>query len=226
MERIQSIKLPLLLAAALVIFTQPSAAQDINLARLEPGQARIHTTAGLDPALVTTVGYARGFGLFGKTALWDVDLGVVVAEFDAKDLRARFGLQAPLWRAGDWRLAARGRLIARTTRNSVYDGEAFGADLTAHLGYYRRGWFAAGLAGYDRTVVMHLGHTDWYRRNVYAGAVDGWYRGESGILHAGVAAGFVISAVEVSARVEWRRLDAGEPLDPPFVGELSFGVPF
>jgi len=226
MKRIDIWALPLLAAALLADGAQPSAAQDVNLARVEPGTSRFHSAVGLDPALVTTIGYGRGFGLGGRTALWDVDLGMGVAETDVKDMRARFGLVAPLWGTGDWRLAARGRLVARTTSNSVYDGAAFGADLTAHAGFYRHRWFAAGLVGYDRTFVMHLEHTDWYRRNVYADAVDGWYRGESGILHAGVAAGVAVGAVEAAVRVEWRRLDGGEPLDPPLVGELSFGIPF
>jgi hypothetical protein len=218
--------LTVLLAVLWTISTQPSRAQDVNLARVEPGSNRLHASFGLDPGAILTVGYSRGFGLGSETALWDVDLGMAVAEADLKDLRARVGLQITLWRAGGWRVAARGRLIARTTSNSIYDGVGFGADLTSHVGYYRRGWFVAGLIGYDRTLVMHLEHSDWYRDNIYDGAVDGWYRGESGILHGGLAAGFAVGAVEVAGRVELRRLDGGEQLDPPFVGELSFSVPF
>jgi hypothetical protein len=221
--------LPLLTAVLTLILTVPgrtSRAQDVNLARLEPGCARIHASFGLDPALVTTVGYSRGFGLGDGTALWDADLGVAVAEADLKDLRARLGLQATVWRRGCWRIAGRGRLIARRTSNSVYDGAAFGADLTASAGWYRRGWFVAGLLGYDRTVVVHVEHSRWYRENVYDGAVDGWYRGESGILHGGVTAGFAAGAVEVAARLEWRRLDGGEVLDPPLVGGLTLSHPF
>ena len=59
-----------------------------------------------------------------------------------------------------------------STSNSVYDGAGFGADLTVHAGFYRRGWFLAGLVGYDRTFVTHIEHTDWYRDNVYAEAVE------------------------------------------------------
>jgi len=215
-----------LLAALVTLAAQSGRAQDVNLARIAPGSGRFHTSFGLDPALLTTVGYSRGFGLGSRTALWEADLGMAVAKVDTKDMRARVGLQATLWQTGAWRLAARGRAIARSTSNSIYDGAAFGADLTTHVGYYRRGWFVTGLLGYDRTVVLYLEHSDWYRDNVYDGAVDGWYRGESGILHGGLAAGFTAGLVEVSGRVERRRLDGGEALDPPYVGTLSFGVPF
>ena len=218
---------PVVLLVALYIpWASPSRAQEVNLARIEPGSNRFHTAFGMDPAVLTTVGYVRGFGMGSRTALWDLDLGLGVAEADAKDLRLRAGLQTTLWRTGDWRVALRGRLIARSTSNSIYDGQAFGADLTTHVGYYRRGWFLAGSLGYDRTFVMHLEHSDWYRDNIYAEAVDGWYRGESGIWRAGLAAGVAVGAVEVAARVEMRRLDGGEQLLPPAVGELSLSIPF
>lgn len=216
----------LLVAGILMGLAQHAAAQDINLARVEPGTQRLQFAGGLDPAVLTTVGYARGFGLGSKTAVWDIDLGMGAAEADAKDLRLRLGLQTPLWQSGSWLVAGRGRLVARSTSNSVYDGAGFGADLTVHAGIYRRGWFLAGLVGYDRTFVTHIEHSDWYRDNVYAEAVDGWYQGKSGILHGGLAAGFAVGQAELAARVEWRRLDGGETLDPPVVGELSVSVPF
>jgi hypothetical protein len=213
------------LAAILTVAAHACRAQDINLARLEAGRARLTTSFGLDPALLTTVGYSRGFGLGERTAAWDADLGMVVAAADAQDLRARLGLLATVWQAGAWRVASHGRLIARTTSNVVYDGAAFGADLTVSAGHYRRRWFAAGLVGYDRTIVMHIEHSRWYRENVYDRAVDGWYRGESGILHGGATVGVAVGAVEIAARLEWRRLDKGSALDPPFVGGLSLSHP-
>jgi hypothetical protein len=226
MSRHTKISIIVSLAACWALWASPSPAQDVNLARIEAGSGRFYTSFGLDPAVLTTVGYVRGFDLGSRTALWELDLGLAVAAGDAEDLRLRVGFQTTLWQAGDWRLAGRGRLIARSTSNSVYDGQGFGADLTANLGFYRRGWFVAGSIGYDRTMVMHLEHSDWYRDNVYADAVDGWYRGEGGILRGGLAAGIAVGVVEVAGRVEARRLNGGAQLDPPFVGELSFGIPF
>jgi hypothetical protein len=214
------------LATLCLPWASPARAQEVNLARIEPGSSRFRISYGLDPAVLTTVGYVHGFGTNAGAALWELDLGVGVAEADAEDLRLRLGLQSTLWRAGDWRVALRGRLIARSTSNSIYDGHAFGADLTSHVGLYRRGWFVAGSLGYDRTLVMHLEHSDWYRNNIYADAVDGWYRGETGIWHGGLAAGVAIGAVEVASRMEIRRLDGGEQLVPPVVGEISLSIPF
>jgi len=134
----------LLLAALNISWATPAGAQEVNLARIEPGSSRFHTSFGMDPAVLTTLGYVRGFGPEAGAALWEVDLGLGVAEADAEDLRLRLGLQTTVWRSGDWRVALRGRLIARSTSNSIYDGRAFGADLTTHVGFYRRGWFVAG----------------------------------------------------------------------------------
>lgn len=222
----QKTSVSLLFAGILFLAAKPGSAQDVNLSRLQPGGERIHTSVGLDPSVVTTLGYSRGFGLGSRTALWHVELGMGVARADSKDLRLRVGLQTTVWQRGSWRLAGRSRLVARSTSNSIYDGAAFGADFTTSLGFHRRGWFAAGSIGYDRTFVMHIQHSDWYRRTFYEDAVDGWYRGESGILHGGVSAGVAVGIIEVAARVEWRRLDGGEALDPPVVGDVSVTYAF
>jgi len=226
MARITKTRLSAWLFLLVMLWAKPSRAQDINYARVIPGSDRIQLTMGLDPAVLSSVGFVQAFAVGSRTAMWELDLGMVLAETDAKDLRARVGLQTTLWQAGVWRIAAAGRLIARSTSNSIYDGAGFGVDLGTCAGYYRHGWFVAGLIGYDRTLVMHLEHSDWYRDNIYADAVDGWYRGESGILHGGIAAGVAVAGVELAGRVELRRLDGGESLDPPVVGVLSITVPF
>lgn len=201
-------------------------AEELNLARIRPGSNRINLSLGVDPAVVTSLGYSGGFGLASRTALVDLEVGVASAEIDARDLRARLGLQTTLWQRGAWRIAARARLVMRSTSNSVYAGTGFGTDLSAQVGYYRSRWFATGLFGYDRTFVIHLEHSDWYRRNIYGDAVDGWYQGGGEILHGGLAAGVAIRRVEVATRVELRHLRGDEALMPPIVGELSFAVPF
>jgi len=212
--------------ALLLLVAPASRAQVANLARLAPGQGRAHLSAGLDPAVVTTIAYSRTFGLGGHTASWFAEWGLAAADADPGDMRMRAGGQAVLWSHGSWRIAGRGSLSAQHTKNSVYEGAGFGADLTALGGYYRGRWFAGALVGYDRTVVMLIEHTRWYRDNVYADAVDGWYRGASGILHAGPMAGVAVGPAEVAVRVEWRRMNGGGTLDPPVVGGLSVGVPF
>lgn len=201
-------------------------AQDVNFARLESATNRVHLSFGLDPALVTTVGYSRGIALGDRIALVDLDFGVVAADVDLQDVRVRSGFQTTLFRLGDWRLAGRGRLAGCNTSNSIYDGTGFSADLTSYVGYYRRSWFAAALVGYDRTFAMHIRHSGWYRKYIYEDAVDGWYRGKAGYVHGGLAAGFAAGRVEAALRLELRRLDGGESLDPPFVGSVTLSYPF
>ena len=214
------------LAVSLLSLTRESEAQDINFARLESGENRMHLSFGLDPALVTTIGYSRGIALGNRAALVDLDIGIAAAEADFQDLRARIGFQTTLGQLGSWRIAGRGRLIARSTSNSIYDGVGFSADFTSYVGYYRQGWFVAGLIGYDRAIVMQIEHSDWYRENFYDEAVDGWYSCNAGVLHGGLATGIAAGPVELALRLEWRRLDGGESLDPPFVGGLTLSYPF
>jgi hypothetical protein len=214
------------LVVSLLSLPKKSEAQDVNFARLESGTNRIHMSFGLDPAVVTTVGYSRGITLGVRAALVDLDIGVAAAKTDFQDLRARVGFQTTFWQLGDWRIAGRARLIARSTSNSIYDGAGFSADLTSYVGFYRRGWFAAASIGYDRQCVMHIKHSDWYREYFYEEAVDGWYRGKAGILHGGLVTGIAAGPVEIALRLERRRVGGGESLDPPFVGGLTVSYPF
>jgi hypothetical protein len=91
------------------------------------GSGRFYTSFGLDPAVLTTVGYVRGFELGSRTALWELDLGLAVAAGDAEDLRLRVGFQTTLWQAGDWRLAGRGRHRGRRGRGGGPGGSAAAA---------------------------------------------------------------------------------------------------
>jgi hypothetical protein len=90
-----------------LLSTAAAQAGEINLARMEPGSRRLHLSLGLAPAVITTLGVSRGFGMRSRTALVNLELGVVSAELDVRDVRARLGLQTTVWQNGDWRIAAR-----------------------------------------------------------------------------------------------------------------------
>ena len=61
MKHITSITIGILLSA---VVAQGAAAQ-FNIARYETERNRVYTTFGLDPALVTSIGYARVIAPFG-----------------------------------------------------------------------------------------------------------------------------------------------------------------
>ncbi len=202
------------------------AAAQWNNARLGNGRNRIYMTVGLDPALISTIGYARVVPVLGHDFQLATDVGLVTARLDTHDFRARVEVQSPVVRWQSVQLSGAAAFITRGTQNVVYRGLDFGADLTGTLGVYRRGWFAAAQFGKDKDIISHITNSQWYRDNAYEGAKDGWYLDCGGTFHYGLTAGVTVGRTELVGRAGFRQTEDWNPITPPFYGSLGIGVPF
>lgn len=215
---------------ALGVLLLALAAQDVaaqwNNARLDGGRNRIFMTIGLDPAVISTVGYARVVPVLGHDFQLGADVGLVTARLDTHDFRARVEVQSPVVRWQSLQLSGSAAFITRGTENSVYRGLDFGADVTGTLGVYRPGWFAAAQFGKDKDIVTHITHTAWYRDHAYDDAKDGWYLDCGGTFHYGLLAGLTVGRTELVGRAGLRRTEDWNAVAPPFYGSLGIGVPF
>ena len=222
MQRISSIALGLALSA---LVTSTATAQ-WNVARFDAGENRIYTAVGLDPAVVSTVGYGRVIPVFGRPVQFAGDIGVASAGWDVNDFRARLQAYASVVEWRDVHLTGSATFLTRGTENLIYRGLNFGADLTGTVGMYRGGWFVAGELGFDKAVITHITHTDWYRENNYADAKDGWYLDAGGTYHYGVAGGFAIGRAELVGRFGWQRTEKWNDLAAPVYVSLGTGFAF
>jgi len=214
------------IALALVALGARDAAAQWNAARLDTRANRVYTTFGLDPALLPTVGYARTLRVFGHPFQLAGDVGVVAAEWDTRDFRARLDAFTSLVHWRSLHLTGSAVFITRGTDNTIYRGLNFGADFTGALGVYRRGWFAAGEFGFDKAIITHITHSEWYRTYFYPDAKDGWYLTGGGTFHYGLAAGVTLGPTELVARYGWRRTERFGELTPPMYGTVGIGVGF
>jgi hypothetical protein len=212
----------LLLSVALV----PGASAQWNVARFDSGKNRLYTTFGLDPALVTTAGYGRVVSMFGHPVQLTGDLGLAAARLDTRDFRARLGIQTSILRAGSIHLTGSATFITRGTENSIYRALNFGSDFTGTLGMYRHKWYAAGEFGFDKAIITHLTHSDWYRKYYYPDAKDGWYLTGGGVFHYGVGAGVALGPIEIGGRFGWRRTENFKEVATPLYGSLGVGLGF
>jgi hypothetical protein len=222
MNRLTSITLIVALSATL----STRATAQWNAARFDTDRNRVYTTFGLDPALVTTVGYARVTRPFGHPVQLSIDAGLAAAHIDTRDFRARLGAQSTIVRAGAIRLTGSATFITRGTENAIYRALDFGAAFSGTLGVYRRGWYAAGEFGFDKAIITHLTHTDWYRRNFYPDAKDGWYLDAGGVFNYGLATGLNLGRMELGLRAGWRRTENFKQLLTPVYGTLGVGYAF
>jgi len=206
------------------------AARDVaaqwNVERFGSTRNQVYTTFGLDPALVSSVGYGRVVPLLGREWQLGAEVGVVAAEFDTRDFRARLQARTSLVRWRSLRLVGSAAFITRGTENSIYRALNFGADFTGAAGVYRQGWFVAGEFGFDKAIITHLTHSDWYRENFYPDAKDGWYLNAGGTYHYGVSGGVAIGRTELTLRAGWQRTEDFNDLLPPVYASLGVGFGF
>jgi hypothetical protein len=215
-----------LLGAALVVLTTGDAAAQWNVARFDTQRNRVYTTTGVDPALVTSLGYGRIVPVLGHQFQVTIDGGIVTAGVDARDFRARLGAQTAIVRGSWLQLTGSATFITRGTENVIYRGLNFGADVTGTLGVYRSRWFAAGEFGKDKAIITHITHSDWYREHHYADAKDGWYLDAGGTYHYGAAAGIALGRAELVGRFGFQRTEDFKDLAQPIYFSLGVGVGF
>jgi hypothetical protein len=223
MSRISSM---IILGALLSAVIAGKAAAQWNVARFGTEPNRAYTSVGLDPAIVTTVGYARVTTMKGHPIQWMGDVGVVAAGMDASDFRARLSMQTSLvqWRSVYFTGSA--TAITRGTENAIYRGVNFGADLSGSLGVYRQRWFAAGEFGFDKAIITHVTHSDYYKRYFYPDAKDGWYLDAGGTYHGGIAGGLAIGRSEIVARAGLLKTERFKELTPPMYVSVGMGFGF
>ncbi len=195
-----------------------------NLARQQPGDAQLHITTALDPAVITSIGYGRVTTLFSATTRLGVEAGVVAGDADLRDYRVRLSGDVQLVQRGAFRVAASVAFMTRGTSNTVFRAINFGSDFGATAGVYHRGWFVAGEAGFDKAIITHLTHTQEYRDQYYEDAKDGWYLNNGGTARLGLAMGTSIGGAELLLRAGVARTQGGEALTAP--GYLTLGVGF
>lgn len=222
MKATMTIAMGVLLSA---LVAQDAAAQ-WNNARFGGGRNRIYMTIGLDPAVVTSVGYARVVPVMGHDFQIATDIGMVAARPDLQDFRARVEVQSTVLRYQSLQLSGSAAFITRGTDNLIYKALDFGADATATLGVYKPGWFAGAQFGKDKAIITHLTHTDYYREHFYADAKDGWYLDAGGTFHYGLVGGVSVGRTELTARGGFRKTEDWNQITPPFYGSLGVGIGF
>ena len=89
---------------------------------------------------------------------------------------------------------------------------------------YRQRWFTGGEFGFDKAIITHVTHSDWYRNHYYPDANDGWYLDAGGTYHYGLAGGVTLGRTEIVGRVGLLRTERFKSLATP--GYVSLGVGF
>jgi len=154
-------------------------------------KSRMYVREGIEPSLLTTFGYQFNCdtGIIDRKVTTYGELGLSSVRFGLKNWELKTGGVLPLFERNTFKVVndldfSAGRV---DTRNFVSYKFAFGDECA--VGFYKRNWFIAATAEYERIVLNHIRNTRFYRVNFYEDAKDGWYKGAGGMFQFGFEGG-------------------------------------
>lgn len=219
----------LIIGAFLLQFIVTANAQVMS--PISAGEQAAYLNFGLDPAVLSTIGYARGFeaSLIKRDIMVSTEFAMPLAKVDLGDYRLKIGAQTSIINYNHWDLSIPVHLIMRGTRNWMHSATSFGADFTALFGYYREKWFINLELGYDMAFLTKITATDRYKKYYYSDFKNGWYGNTSHFFIRGIRAGYRIRRTEITLRagectIDWTA--ESNDLTPPFYGSLGVNYLF
>lgn len=216
----------LIVVSAALLASAPTAGAQWNVSRFDTSPHRVSLTVGIDPAVITTLGYSYVLGARGHLVQLGVDGGIVAGTRNADDFRVRVHAETSILQRNSMRVTGRAAFVTRGTKNTIYDAVGFGADLGGTAGVYRRRWFAAGEIGLDKPIVTHVKQSEWYRTWFYPGAKDGWYLDTGGTWRFGAIGGVTIGKNELMVRAGIPRTERGNAITVPGYASIGLGRTF
>lgn len=164
-----------LLAALALMLVNSAGAQSLNWANLNEENKHIITAKfGLEYGAIYEIGYGYQFKTYIFPTTANIDFSFPSGDLDFGDFKTKLSANIRWFEYHNFQVSAKVNGVFRRYENDFVRLLNFGCDLSAAVGYYSAGWFAAAEVGFDKAIVTHFKHSDAYF-NQYAGARDGWY---------------------------------------------------
>lgn len=221
-------KIIYLVLALLIGAAGTTNAQSMNWGNSKKENKHIITAhAGWENGLVYSLGYSYRVNERLFPAYVSVDVSAPSGNKLADDFKTRIGGNILWLKHRDFRFSTNLYAVFRRFGNEYARLVNFGSDFSGVIGYYRKRWYVAGEAGFDKAIVTHFRHSEKYKAQ-YPGVVNGWYEpATGGMFYYGMQAGFSFGRNDL-----W--LKAGKTLAEdfktkpvvPMYGQLGYNLKF
>lgn len=144
------------------------------------------------------------------------------------DFKVRIGGQIRVANVKYFQFSAKLQGIARRYQNQSVRLFNFGSDMSGTIGYYRKHWFLGVEAGFDKAIVTHFKHSEWFRQNIYDKVQDGWYEPSTGgNFYYGLIGGYSLKKWDITIK-GGRMLQQDFVSQPvlPFFGQVGLNYRF
>ncbi|MFV0378531.1 MAG: hypothetical protein ACK5JD_14650 [Mangrovibacterium sp.] len=215
--------------AALSFFHRKAQAQSVNWENIsKENRHLLHANMGAEYGMVYGLGYHYTLATGTLPMLVGVDLSSAFGETFLDDNKALIGTHIGVFNVNHIQVATKIQGVFRSYQNQSVALLNFGCDLAATLGYYRKKWFAAAEVGFDKAIVTHFRHSDWYRNNIYSNVQNGWYQpATGGNFYYGLNFGVSVKTIDITLRVG-KIIEEDFDTEPilPFYGSVGANVNF
>lgn len=193
-------KIRTLIIAILTVVTLSTNAQNNRSGMLDSGENSIGLATGIDysilPIMLT---YKRGISI--RKLKYPIILGAEVTapsfSFDLNDVRFRVISDATLLKRKNFELRGGINPVLVNLKMETEDMTSLGADFHIFSGITNKKWNLGLVVNYNKIFSTHIKHTEKYKKNVYAGAVDGWYKNTASNLRVGILANRTLGKINV-----------------------------
>lgn len=166
-------------ALFLLLIINTAEAQIINWGATGKEKHILNTNIGAEYGVIFGLGYHYKL----NSELFPMTVG---AEFSmpsgnnlADDFKTKAGVNIRWIKIRDFQFSTRVQGVFRRFENENVAIANFGLDMAGVVGYYRPRWFGGIEAGFDKAIVSHFKHTEYYRET-YPDVKNGWYEPSTG----------------------------------------------
>ena len=220
-----------LIFISLIIVTQMqniSAKEIFN--KMQPGRQYAYLNFEFDPTFAVVAGYARSFELkaINRSLTVSGDITFPIFLMDLKHYRVEIGSRIAFFNSERWNILNRFSIKNKGTDNPVYSGNLFSLEEGLLFGYFSNKWYVAGEFDYEKFLLTHIKHNNWYRENVYADAKDGWYSSTGGKFTFGLQGGYTFrDVIELTLRLGMYKTESfNDPVGVPFFANIGVNYHF
>ena len=198
--------------------------------RMQAGGKCAYLNFEFDPTSSIVAGYARSFEIkvINRNLTLTGDITLPIFLLDLKHYRVTIGSRIAFFNSERWNILNRFSIINKGTDNPVYSGNLFSIEDGFIGGYFSNKWYAAGEFGYEKFLLTHIKHTDWYRDYVHTNAKDGWYSSTGGNFSFGLQGGYLFrDIIELTLRLGMYKTEAfNDPAGVPFYTNIGVNYHF
>lgn len=219
----------IIIVAAFSVFQNKINAQVINWENIsKQNKHLLHANVGAEYGVTAGLGYHHLIPI-KKFPLWiGGEFSVPAGNELADDYKARVGAQIRIATFSHFQFSARIQGIARHYQNQSVTLFNFGSDFAGTLGYYGKHWFGGVEVGFDKAIVTHFKHSDWYKQNIYDNVQDGWYEpATGGNFYYGIQGGYSMKKIDFTLKAG-KLLQQDFKSQPllPFYGQIGANFRF